>query len=1280
VFHPSSGPILTWAASMLLWAVAYAAEAIAQDGDAAAAVERDRLWNEAQALLEQEKLPEAIAAGEKVLQFDRSTRANDDPVLAETLDWLGVRYLDVSNFAEAKHCHMEAVEVLTQRFGKQHWRVANAQWQWRHTQLFAGLAPEERKALDRCNELNEAMFAALQQSDFARAIALGEEMLELAEDVLPPVHPNLAILRFNLARVYQDARQFTAARETFERALSMFELVYPVNDYPAGHPGMASCLLSLGLLQEGLADYSAARGYFERSLAMFERVYPVAEYPEGHRELAVALWQLGYVLLQLDDYAAAQIYAERALLAYERLYPASKFPKGHRSIADSLSLLGNLYANQANYLTARGYYDRALAMQQQLYPLSEYPDGHEDVAAALNNLAVLLKNQGAYAAARKTYQQALAMKERLYPLAQFPLGNQSLATSLNNLGILLELEGDYVAARQYQERHLAMVKPLYPVDNFPQGHPLLQTAYNSLAHVLQSQGEFETAQPLFEESLRMAERLFSAERYPSGHPRIAVALGNLGLLLKNLGDLDGAQDTLEKSLQMWERLHPKSQYPAGTPDLAHSLNNLGHLADSKHDFEAARQYHERALAMREQLYPREQYPAGHPEIAVSINGVGLALKRLGHYDAARVYYERGLTMKEGLYPAVSYPDGHVELAKALINLGALCMAQGDVATAIDYLARADRMQRANVHTLFAGSSEHTMHRFLAVQQPTLDWLLQGALEPDAAPTVVASCFRAALDQKTSIVDTLFRLRQFERTAQADPAIERQSEDLFALRQELADLALRPTTAASEERRKEVAEKANALQAQLNNSLSAAHAAVYCEVDIPALSAELPADAALIELTRYAPYSFAAQGDEPRWQSPRYVAFVLRGGGDSAVRLVDLGPMETIDELVTQVREAVTKVPKELALIGEDDLEAEYRDAAQTLYRAVVSPLLGSLEGTSQWLVVPDGELSRISWEALVDEQNRYLVESRSISYLSSGIEIMREAFPAATGTVLVADPDYALEDQANEPPDRLLDRLVTRAVDAFAGETSLDVRGLSWSRLPATRDEAEQIVALLRGQETYQPVIQLLGADALEGSLKRVRAPRLLHLATHGFYLPDQKRRVEDEETTLDPLAVPSTRSTLSQLASLESPLLRAGLVLAGANRQLENADLPITSEDGWVTAEEVGLMDFSGTQLVVLSACETGLGDIRTGEGVSGLRRAFIYAGAQTLVTSLYKVPDEATMKLMTEFYTRLAEGEDKQPALRAAKLSVIEDRRRENAAAHPFFWASFVLVGNPK
>jgi CHAT domain-containing protein len=194
----------------------------------------------------------------------------------------------------------------------------------------------------------------------------------------------------------------------------------------------------------------------------------------------------------------------------------------------------------------------------------------------------------------------------------------------------------------------------------------------------------------------------------------------------------------------------------------------------------------------------------------------------------------------------------------------------------------------------------------------------------------------------------------------------------------------------------------------------------------------------------------------------------------------------------------------------------------------------------------------------------------------------------------------------------------------------------------------------------------MFGKDALERRVKDARSPRILHVATHGFFLEDQTEPRPDRTSA-------GIGPNLRGLRNLEreSPLLRCGLAFSGVNTWMHGGTVPDEAEDGLLTAEDVTAMDLSATHLVVLSACETGLGETRTGEGVFGLRRAFTLAGARTLVMSLWKVPDEPTQELMVEFYRRLLDGQSPAGALRESQLLL------KKSYPPPLNWGAFVCEG---
>jgi hypothetical protein len=346
-------------------------------------------------------------------------------------------------------------------------------------------------------------------------------------------------------------------------------------------------------------------------------------------------------------------------------------------------------------------------------------------------------------------------------------------------------------------------------------------------------------------------------------------------------------------------------------------------------------------------------------------------------------------------------------------------------------------------------------------------------------------------------------------------------------------------------------------------------------------------------------------------------------------------------------------------------------------------------------------LTQLPFEVLPIADGRRLIDDYQISYLSCGRDVLRFGV-AATGLhgqpLVVADPDFDLDIGGGPPlpsiaPNRRPSRpkvgyrsglswwneevLAARTPQAlrptdpvrFPRRLSRDLThtAFHFGRLPGTRAEGQAIANLLG-------IPPWLDDIALEGRLKAIcRSPRILHLATHGFFLPDNRPEPASESLKLGTTFI--SAGGRGRLAGLlpEDPMLRSGLALAGANTWLEGGNLPEEAEDGLLTAEDVTGLDLLATELVVLSACETGLGQVHVGEGVFGLRRAFVLAGARTLVMSLWKIPDEPTRELMEEFYRRLLAGDARAEALRQAQLAL----RGKYPA--PYYWGAFICQGDP-
>jgi CHAT domain-containing protein len=361
---------------------------------------------------------------------------------------------------------------------------------------------------------------------------------------------------------------------------------------------------------------------------------------------------------------------------------------------------------------------------------------------------------------------------------------------------------------------------------------------------------------------------------------------------------------------------------------------------------------------------------------------------------------------------------------------------------------------------------------------------------------------------------------------------------------------------------------------------------------------------------------------------------------------------SIDTVVRQVRKAFAS-----------PLDKRYPDPAQRLDNLVMLPIARVLGDTRRVILSPDGDLNLVPFAGLVDETGHHRIDRLSFSYLTSGRDLLRLDAPDASKgkALIIANPDYDAGALAG---------------DAVAGPGSQRThRGVTLARahfdeLPGTKAEAEAIAPLLPDAAV------LMGARASEAAVKEVRGPRILHIATHGFFLTDSDRKTAPSARALELDAEPLGKATgpSERLPApppdvrIVNPLLRSGLALSGANVR-RNSD-----DDGVLTALEATGLDLTGTKLVVLSACETGVGDPTVDEGVYGLRRALVIAGAETQVMSLWKVDDEATRDLMTAYYKNLlTNGEGRAEGMRNAQLSALS----KATTSHPYFWASFIVSG---
>jgi len=744
--------------------------------------------------------------------------------------------------------------------------------------------------------------------------------------------------------------------------------------------------------------------------------------------------------------------------------------------------------------------------------------------------------------------------------------------------------------------------------NSPQQCPALWQQASILSETANTTGAAEAA----ETCIRLATPLGATS------VTLASAVNNLGVVYHRAGDLKQATDAYQRSLQLLAQPGTSSpDGPMAQQQIPQVRSNLGlarwRAGDPVGAYEEFRRAQELMKREGEIFQSEEQALAALGKLSVEQEAyVTLEIAAGGSAQAERPIGLQMLLERKGL--ALERKSEQMASARRALEPGQTDQRGSAAFTAASQRGLMEQYQKALADRAALQQSRPSSPEEAAALKREVEWFdtrIQ-VIEQELATASTQASNRNMVDTQSSEYQAMTKEQQKRSIELLKAAAEKAKknkdksrEAIFAAASELT-MALNsgPATAAymaAQQRREQEARR----------SL------------LERIQSKLPPNGALLEMVRFRPFNPGAASEAERWGAARYGTYLVRKAGQPT--FLDYGESAPIDEQIVEFRRALSQPRGTLA-----------HDLGRRLDSLLMQPLRAQLGDAEQLLVSPEGLLNLIPFGALVDEQNRYLVERFAFNYLSSGRDLLREPPPAAGArgpAVIVAAPAFG--EPANSQP-------VSNTVAAVPMSRSRSFDNVRFEPLPGTSEEARSLAQIVTG------AVLLTGDQATETAVKRVSRPRILHIATHGFFL-------QDNDTTID--GAPAA----------ENPMLRSGLALAGANRLDSGLD------DGLLTALEAAALDLTGTRVVILSACETGVGEIRNGEGVFGLRRAFMTAGAETLIMSLWQVEDDATRQLMVEYHRRLARGEGRAEALRQAEIALM----RDPAHSHPFFWASFISSG---
>lgn len=855
---------------------------------------------------------------------------------------------------------------------------------------------------------------------------------------------------------------------------------------------------------------------------------------------------------------------------------------------------------------------RALAIRERLL------DGDDPaLARSLSNLGTICQARGRYREAEGYMLRGLAVLHR----AASPQELQ-IARCLANLGNLYVYQNRFAEADSLLARALATSEAILGPD-----HPDNAAALNSLAGVYHKQGRFTEADRLYQRALSVWEAALGPR-----HPYVAYALQNLGLVAKEQGRFSQAEDRLRQALEILEGVYGPDHAAVGP--LLHNLANLyldqGDASRARPLVRRAREIFERGVGFR------------HPHFALALLNEARLLDLEGSYAPAESVCLQALDVQ-----LASLGEDHPETADSLELLSALQRRRRDraaVSTARRAFTSRQRNVAANAVILsepdalaYAQSTRRAGSRHLAC---FFD-LAAGdrSAELEAIDTVLLS--------KGQVTDVVFaRNRRLieESDALSVALLDSLKEAKFALARHFV---------AGDDAGAGEMDSLTAAVDRFESSLSR-RSARFRELrhggpGVAQLAALLPKGTALVEFLRY---ERGLDVDDP--DGSGYAAAVICQGAPP--HLIDLGGAAPIDSLVKEYRKHMFALASGGVGGSEDDTRA-YRDIAGGLYDRLWRPLGDAVRNNETVLIAPDGALNMVSFAGLWGSDDGYLIERTVVHYVSASRDLLwfQEPFRPGRGLLALGDPDYdaparLVQSQAGTGPKSGSHEAAHRS----ARSSCPRLNDVLLDPLPATRQEVER-VAQGWNERRDGPAIIYLGADASEARFKvEAGGKRVLYLATHGYFLGSG---CADGDGVADQRI---------------DPLLSSGLFLAGANRSADAANGGW--DDGVLTAYEVSAMQLAGTELVVLSACDSNSGKVRIGEGVYGVRRAFQQAGARTVISTLWPISDRASAETLSGLY---ANDSSVTLALREIQLARIHALRAAGRSDHPIGWDGYVVAG---
>lgn len=965
------------------------------------------------------------------------------------------------------------------------------------------------------------------------------------------------------------------------------------------------------------ASVFCAEGHYVDALKMATNSLQQAESSLGtnNPETQIGLMLSARIFLLMGRYPDAKPLYEQVLSIREK-----ELGETNRETAETLTDFGNLYRHMGDYENAEALSRRALNIDEALFGTN-----HEETATCLDNLGFLLVSEGKYEDAEPLLQGALAVREHLLGYE-----HRDTARSLDHLAEAYRSLFQNSKATPLLEQALEINRKV-----LGENHPDTAVSLNAIALIKMQEGDYDAAERLLQQAIQIRIRALGDE-----HPDTLISQANLAGLYDRIEDYPRAEnlllhvvDTEKKVLGLKHRSTSFSILQLGglylkehkfsraqecldqaleirteifgrdSLETVRVMNSLGILALARSDYSRAETLMKQALDFDSRVLGQE-----NPRTVSDLHDLALVYRAMDRYPEAERLYLQALGIAE------RDPDfGSRNLSMLLRDITFLYLDRYKEDQALIYAKKALEAQTSELANVLAFSSDRQRIQFEARADPYSALVcLQDITD------VAQAVLRWKGISLDSILDDRLAVRANDNPENQD-LLQHLADARDAYEAFSADIPVHLTP----DRRKQIIDKRaellaqeETLEARVARSDPEHHRARWgLQVTVPQVQSAIPTNAALVEFVYYNRYI------GPDIWDRSYGAVLLTSSGPP--QWVYLGPASRFKTLVDRYQIAIRSRSDDATLSAV--LAKLYDDAWEPIETALP-------QGTDLVLISPDGILNFVSFATLLDSDHRFVGEKYSFCYLGSGRDLLRN--PATTTNrnfEVFADPDYG------KP-----------ATNSY----------ISFRPLPASAEEG--LILKAAAQHSDCAFNLYTGKDATKSQVRALRSPYILHFATHGFFLPG----IIPGAWAAHAAASASPSEDESRVV-LVNPMRRSGLALAGAQKTLDawqRGSLPAVTDDGILTAEEVGSLDLNGTWLVSLSACDTGIGEGTVGEGVLGLRRGFIEAGVQNLVLTLWPVYTVKAVQFTDDFYTSMQKTHSPARSLAEVQKSWLSRLRQKN------------------